>query len=71
MIIPFTQTYIETIKSDLKLNKLPSQTDCQKASVSSASSETWHRLFNDDTEYISTTEPRVFMTMYFKLFSLG
>ena len=71
MFIPFTKTYIETIKSDLKLNKLPSQTDCQKACVSSASSETWPRLFNDDTEYISTTEPRVFTTMYFKFLGLG
>ena len=51
---------IETIKSDLKLNILPSRT--MSISVSSSNSGTPQRLFNEGTEYISTSEPRAFMS---------
>jgi len=49
---------IETIKTDLKLNELPSQT----ISVSCAYSKTQQRLFNEGTVYISATELRAFTT---------
>ena len=73
MIIPFFTTLelrqkdnfnIETIKNDLKLNKL---------SVSCSYSETRQRLFHEGTIYISATEPKVFTThcVNFSLLSAG
>ena len=53
---------IETIKTDLKLNELSSQT----ISVSCAYSKTQQRLFNKGTVYISATE--LTLSFYYSLY---
>ena len=40
------------------------RTVSNEAKESSSNSEKWHKFLNEGTEYISTTEPRVFPGLY-------